>query len=57
MGIYLLNRYNKMIQNEKELREVWKSDLEYDKITENEYSFEKWIQDLVDTGDYELIKK
>lgn len=57
MGIYLLNRYNKMIQNEKELREVWKSDLEYDEITENEYSFEKWIQDLVDTGDYELIKK
>ena len=57
MGIYLLNRYNKMIQNEQELREVWKSDLEYDEITENEYSFEKWIQDLVDTGDYELIKK
>lgn len=57
MEIYLLNRYNKMIQNEKELREVWKSDLEYDEITENEYSFEKWIQDLVDTGDYELIKK
>ena len=57
MGIYLLNKYNGTVQDEQELRKVWKSDLEYDKITENEYSFEKWIQDLVDTGDYELIKK
>lgn len=45
-------KYNGIIFTEKELRENYKKELEEDELTEMEYSFEKWVKNLLDTNEY-----
>ncbi len=57
-------KYGDLVFTESELKVEYKNELQQDlKENENlesrmnEYPFEKWVQDLVDTGDYEYLDR
>ncbi len=55
--------YSDLTFTESELKVEYKNELQQD-LKDNEtlesrmseYPFEKWVQDLIDTGDYEIIE-
>ncbi len=57
-------KYSDLIFTEPELKVEYKNELQQD-LQENEtlekrmnkYPFGKWVQDLVDTGDYEYLDR
>lgn len=52
----LKNKYNGIVQTEKELYNNYLEEIKQDGLTENQYPFKKWINDLLDTNEYEIIK-
>lgn len=46
---------NGIVFSDEDLYYNYQGELAFDELTEEEYPFNKWIEDLLDTNEYEVI--